>query len=414
MNMMFIPNNSKSGIVTAALLFASAVAPLRAQETELSSQQQHLSYYAANYDEARQKFRDAFTELKTKEHEASLMSMPVPSTRDHDLFIDSLYLPAIHKKRKLMIILSGIHGIEGYVGSALQIFFVKEILPLIKRDEMGLLMVHGVNPFGFKNFRRVTEENVDLNRNFLASAGDFVDNNAGYAKFNEYLNPTSKAALSGTDYWLRHVKMGWLVVKNGMDVMKQVVMQGQREFPDGIFYGGNRPVPNKALLESIIQSVARDYEDLFLIDLHTGYGRPGQLHLFRPVPQDPVTQKRLEHFFEGHPIDWAVTNTKYYKASGDVGSFFENDLMADKRRTMMVLEYGTTGNLDALGSMNSLYALRMENQGFRYGYETTRDQQAIENNFRENFYPQSPSFRLGVIKLSRPVLLNAATRYVAE
>ena len=87
---------------------------------------------------------------------------------------------------------SGIHGIEGFVGSAVQRYFMSEVLHEGVFKTMGLLLIHGVNPFGFKYERRVSENNVDMNRNFDINESLFSNKNEGYAKVYHFLNPKKK------------------------------------------------------------------------------------------------------------------------------------------------------------------------------------------------------------------------------
>ncbi len=83
---------------------------------------------------------------------------------DDGLFIDILHLPPNQNTGKLLVISSGVHGVEGYPGSAVQQMFLNELLSSDVISEMGVLIIHGVNPYGFKFQRRVSENNVDLNR----------------------------------------------------------------------------------------------------------------------------------------------------------------------------------------------------------------------------------------------------------
>ena len=57
---------------------------------------------------------------------------------------------------------------------------------------MGVLMIHGLNPFGFKYRRRVTEKNVDLNRNCVMGDKMFEIDNKGYGQLTGLLMPQNK------------------------------------------------------------------------------------------------------------------------------------------------------------------------------------------------------------------------------
>ena len=59
---------------------------------------------------------------------------------------------------KMLIVISGVHGVEGFTGSAVQTGLLG--LNLSKPDDTSILYVHAINPFGFSHLRRVTQENV--------------------------------------------------------------------------------------------------------------------------------------------------------------------------------------------------------------------------------------------------------------
>lgn len=96
---------------------------------------------------------------------------------------------------------SGVHGVEGYLGSAIQIRFLHELLlqsssradihpvnsdlhsksssvssstgtttPISGDKVRKILLIHSVNPYGMRHHRRTNENNVDLNRNVLSES----------------------------------------------------------------------------------------------------------------------------------------------------------------------------------------------------------------------------------------------------
>ena len=83
-----------------------------------------------------------------------------------DLYIDTYYLPATEQKN-LVILTTGVHGMEGYIGSAMLDVFFGEVYPDLNREDTGIVVVANVNPYGMKHYRRYNENNVDLNRNFI-------------------------------------------------------------------------------------------------------------------------------------------------------------------------------------------------------------------------------------------------------
>ena len=69
--------------------------------------------------------------------------------------------------RRAFVHSSGLHGVEGFAGSAIQLqWLTGNYQP---PDDGAVVIVHVMNPFGMVWLRRVNENNVDLNYNFLAA-----------------------------------------------------------------------------------------------------------------------------------------------------------------------------------------------------------------------------------------------------
>jgi len=109
--------------------------------------------WSSSYQEARGRFF-----LATR-NATFVDSLPVAD----DLFIDV----AVYKGRpdELVLHISGTHGVEAYVGSAIQISAAPHLHPSSAKPTV--ILVHALNAFGFSNSRRVNENNVDLNRNAM-------------------------------------------------------------------------------------------------------------------------------------------------------------------------------------------------------------------------------------------------------
>src|SRR6185503_8493082 len=125
---------------------------------------------------------------------------------------------------------SGLHGVEGFAGSAIQLQLLDN-LPALAPDT-ALVLVHILTPYGMAWLRRVNENNVDLNRNFR---GDEPYSGAppAYAKLNSFLNPASPPSAD-----LYYAKAVFLILRYGMAALKQSVVGGQYEYPKGLFFGG--------------------------------------------------------------------------------------------------------------------------------------------------------------------------------
>jgi hypothetical protein len=134
----------------------------------------------------------------------------------------------------MLVLISSTHGVEGHCGSGAQIAWLATGGPAKLPKIPGALIVHAINPYGFAWTRRVTEDNVDLNRNF-------VDHDKAYPKNDGYLaiadailpqawNEESKAATQRAfDSYAQ---------KHGAFALQGAISSGQYSHPDGIFFGG--------------------------------------------------------------------------------------------------------------------------------------------------------------------------------
>ena len=125
------------------------------------SDQTILSYFSASYQEAREKFLQA-----CKARSLSVDSRLNPNakgTNDEDLYSDIVQIGS-PDAGKVLLLLSGTHGVEGYCGSGAQIELLSEGYFDDLHDDLCVIMIHAMNPYGFSHDRRVTEDNVDLNR----------------------------------------------------------------------------------------------------------------------------------------------------------------------------------------------------------------------------------------------------------
>src|SRR5690349_12683769 len=106
-------------------------------------------------------FREQILNLHSKTSLQHLeVAHPLKGPKGETLYTDYFYTP--EKKKHCLVHLSGVHGVEGYLGSLIQQEILKQDL---KNLPFQLVMVHTVNPFGMATKRRTNAANVDLNRN---------------------------------------------------------------------------------------------------------------------------------------------------------------------------------------------------------------------------------------------------------
>ena len=134
----------------------------------------------------------------------------------------------------LLVISSGCHGIEGHAGSAVQLALLADTAwhQAVREAGIAVLYLHALNPHGYSWGRRVTQENVDLNRNFQ----DFdrpLPANAAYDEWAGWLVPPRWPPSAATEHALADV-----VASRGLRAVQQAISQGQHAHPEGLFYSG--------------------------------------------------------------------------------------------------------------------------------------------------------------------------------
>ena len=361
----------------------------------------NLAYFNQSYEEGRNSFRQKATELAQKYQGAKLFNINVDSKVDTDLTMDLFFIPSKIITDKILIISSGVHGVEGYVGNAVQLFFMENYLNDDLLNKTSILLIHSVNPYGFKYTRRVSENNIDINRNCDVDKKLYSTVNEGYPKVYELINPKDKVDYGSLGNKFFFAKAMAEIAKASMPVLRQAVLQGQYNFPKGLYYGGNDFEPQIKKLKPIIDSICDPYEIILAIDLHTGYGKRGKLHLF-PNPVEEPVQKRIETIFEGFKIDWGDSD-EFYVITGDFVGFI-GKINHDKQIIPILFEYGTMNSQTTMGSLKSIHTMILENEGEQHGFETNTDKEKVKKDLLEMYYPESKAWRSHIIDETKKVL----------
>lgn len=194
-----------------------------------------------------------------------------------------------------------------------------------------------------------------------------------------------------------------------MATLKQAVLQGQYEFPEGFFYGGKDFTPQTHALQSILPEIFEPYELIFAVDLHTGYGEWSKLHLFSNPEKNESIKSVTESLFEDHVIDWGDSED-FYTIVGDLSGFIKQ-VNPDAVTLCMPFEFGTLNSQETIGSMISLQRMILENQGFHHGFKNQRTEKKVMHDFKELYYPSSEVWRSEVIRQSREMLNSSLARY---
>ena len=222
-------------------------------------------YYSENWEQA----TDNFYKLAIKH--GDLRWCVSPNKRSYDIS----YVIIGDGPNKI-VINSGIHGIEGYFGSAAQNLFLDKVAKQIAPGALrrySIVLIHVVNGWGMDNRMRevldyINGGLVDLNRNFGVdfSRQYALPQNPKYELAHDLLlskpDPIKKKNAIKSFYY-RHKDDGvWAAISNG-----------QYKHPCGLFYGGVAPLMENKMTMKIYDEIMQDAVSLISIGLHTGLGR---------------------------------------------------------------------------------------------------------------------------------------------
>jgi hypothetical protein len=280
-----------------------------------------------------------------EDHGARLGSFAHPSTgpEGEPLATDTARFGApVGEADTVVLLLSGVHGVEGHAGNGLQ----QNLVASGRLDDLpkgvAVVLVHAVNPYGMAWTRRVDAENVDVNRNFVDPAD--LPANALYDEVDPLLNPTA----------------------NELDPT------------DVSFLGG--------LLE---------FRRAVNLDVHTGLGPLGRLTVFQTADDHEVAAELGQDWYPDH---------LYRTTRAEVGAIDHGLLgpgfdawaagrapgAAPAETATFVLEFGT------LDPLKGITAFRADNWLHHHGDPASATGQAISTLMREQFFVDDDGWRAQV------------------
>ena len=365
------------------------------KDEEVQVDSSNLVYFHDTYNACRNAFIQGIAKNCVSFDSVKTGKIYIPGKTDHGLSIDWCYIPAQKSKEKLLILNSGLHGIEGYTGSAIQNMFLERILKQQLPENMGVLILHGLNPYGFKYHRKVTENNVDLNRNCVRGEQMFDIKNEGYGELTDLLMPAKAVNLKNLRNRFFYLIAIYKIIRKSMPVLRQAALQGQYDYNRGIYYGGKIFEPQIDSLKPLLIDKIRQYKMVLNVDLHTGYGKRGKMHLFIDKPEDAAVFNGVEAIFKGADIDWGSSDD-FYTINGEYIVWADN-LVPDVLCIPMLFEFGTLNSQETFGSLKSIQIMIVENQGAHYGYRNAKNEEKVKHLFDEMYYPSSPAWRSKVI-----------------
>ncbi|MFZ2648904.1 MAG: M14 family metallopeptidase [Burkholderiaceae bacterium] len=299
----------------------------------------------------------------------------------------------------LLILSSACHGVEGYCGSGVQTSLLHDAPwhAALLASGVAVLYIHALNPYGFSWWRRTTQENVDLNRNFH----DFskpLPKNPRYDELAHLLvpstwPPTPEVATAIERYIAIHGQRGF----------QEAVSGGQYEHPEGLFFGGHNPTWSHVTLRHVLQEHGRRCARLAWIDLHTGLGPTGAAELIAACRDDDVAAlerarnwwgKGVTSLADGSSISAPLQGLMWQAAYQEC---------AQAQYTGMAMEYGTLPVLEVME------ALRADQWLENHPEADAAVARAIKRRVRDAFYTDTDAWKEQVLSQAHDAAHKALT-----
>ena len=384
-----------------------------------------FSYFCDSDQQCRANLVSAIAERKNAEYWKIALPGSAQNPGD-ELAIDFAYFTsnkyndtATEDKSNLLILTSGIHGTEGFVSSAIQHLFIREMLDQVLQQGTNVLIIHGINSYGFRHKSRFTKNRVDLNRNWFVPDQFPGTNFDGtfYKKYENLLNPRKPATFGKLDF-ANYVSTSIVpYIRSALNgSVTRAAGEGQYQIPDGISFGGKNYEPNYFIVKNELSKYLPLFNHIIMLDLHTGLGKK-QLQLLPNPPYSVAVGERRNIIFstKGRSIE-ETGGAEFYASHGDFSDFvcqFAETFSSTKSCTNMLIEYGTllhsdfdqqtlkAGLQDKKALIYTLYITTRENQREHFGSKTANEDAAIKEAWEQMFNPKDQEWRNMVLKETR-------------
>jgi hypothetical protein len=348
--------------------------------------------FPKDYADSRKRFLAAAKALK-----ASIRSYANPNRGPNGeaLATDCAWLGPKGAER-VLVLLSGTHGVEAFSGAGciMDAFKARPKLP----KSTATLAIHAINPYGFAWLRRVTEEGVDLNRNFADFANPPA--NPGYDELADAILPP---ALEGPVYEAAQKRIAEYREKHGLAALHVAFSGGQYRHPKGLFFGGFEPTWSHRTHAAIIDdhALARR-RHVGVIDYHTGLGPHGYGELISVHLPGTRAAARAKEWW-GANVTEPLAGTSIAGARHGFGCRIWEEKLGE-RVTFITLEYGT---YDTLATVRP--ALVADHWLHARGPVDWRDKrtQAIKRRLKDAMFPDTDDWREAVVWRSRQAIRMA-------
>jgi hypothetical protein len=352
-----------------------------------------VEHFSADFGDARARFLRA-----AEKRRAVCFAYPIGPRGPHgeELCVDVAYVGP-RDPGAVLVVSSGLHGVEGFAGSAIQHqLLTAQLDGLALPRAAGLLLVHALNPFGFATLRRVNEGNVDLNRNFLRHPDEHVPN-PDYDHLYAAINPET---LDDTAEQQALQALRAFVGEHGARRLQEVVSAGQYDHPRGMQFGGDREEASNRIARQIVREHVRGTRAAW-VDVHTGLGAYGDFVMLTALGgENPAVRRgRAWYGAAAQSVSDGGAVATMCRGSSDLGLATEFDPACTV--TFFAQEFGT------YDPTRVFRAMRADNWLQFHGDADSERGRVIKAELREVFCPADPAWQRRVLDGGARVIQQA-------
>ncbi len=327
--------------------------------------------FSADYREARAKFRAAAARAGGVLDRAN---HPERGPDGGDLSTDVAWFGPRDAERVLVMI-GATHGVEGFCGSGAQIDWLNRGEAARLPRGFGALLIHAINPYGFAWLRRVTHENVDLNRNWI----DFSKpppENADYEALRIALCP---AEWTDTSLAASAAVLQAFAAHAGKPALQRAISAGQYRDRDGIFYGGDAATWSRRTQTAIFETYLGRAAHVAILDFHTGLGPRGYgERIVTAMPGSDAYRRAADWYGAAITCPFDATSTSAPIVGDGLGA--AAGVLPRAQVTGVALEFGT------VPLEETLYAVRADAWLHARGDPASESGRALKARVRAAFY----------------------------
>jgi len=339
--------------------------------------------FSATYSDARGKFLEACLRAHVPvEHHHHPLKGP-----SGELLATDVARVGPMDARDVLIVLSSTHGIEGYAGSGAQVNLLGHLHSTLGSGQAAVL-VHAINPYGFAWTRRVNEDNVDLNRNFVDHEGGNYPENDLFDRLAEHIIPAQWDDVSVAQCVAAREAIAREV---GEEEVRKAIGKGQYRHPTNVHFGGTFATWSNRTLDAVCRAQLANARNALLVDVHTGLGPYGYGELMTPAkPGDPVFET-LRGCFHDQVHSTTAGTTAYFGSKGSILAGFRPAIGA-VNFSAVGLEFGTIERSAVRRAVEAETWLHV------HGDLSSPQGLQIKKNMRAAFYPEKADWQEAVLQ----------------